>query len=409
MNLNNGEYGEKSVVVPNACWSRKAARKWLEVMGYPEDILLYEGTPMSLAHELEILLEQGNTVILPIHNINGGNVSKTLGALTALNSEKIEITSVVKQKIEHQLFGMAGQENDLGAGTIFSHPQALSQCSDKIQDSGMKKSATQSTTYNIENIEPGQFFLLDNETGRNKGLTCYDENFGPEDNYTYFVEINNKSAKKPKGIMEDLDIGVIKVDNQKGDLLLQLLPLVLSGVDLKQITSVLDTEKNTAHIGVMLEKNIGGIINKLISKHHGRGIPQHFMMSLKQKLSDILDVENEILIDAQNNEIIVNNKQGALIEVLALLESAGINLLGINSKVHPDDKNKIIFEVETDISLDSLEGKNYLDAGMKKEIIQFIEKNKDKIQGITLLNENIASEKNKAIIREEKTMEAELV
>ena len=33
------------------------------------------------------------------------------------------------------------------------------------------------------------------------------------------------------------------------------------------------------------------------------------MMSLKQKLSDILDVENEILIDAQNNEIIVNNKQ----------------------------------------------------------------------------------------------------
>ncbi|MCP4523986.1 MAG: hypothetical protein GY828_07255, partial [Candidatus Gracilibacteria bacterium] len=301
MNINNGEYGEKSVVVPNACWSRKAARKWLEVMGYPEDILLYEGTPMSLAHELEILLDRGKTVILPIHNINGGNVSKTLGALTALNSEKIEITSVVKQKIEHQLFGLDGQENNLDSGTVFSHPQALSQCSDKIQENKMKKIATQSTTFNIENIEIGHFFLLDKQTGIDKGLTCYDENFGPEDNFTYFVEINKKSAQKPKGIMEDLDIGIIEVDNKKGDLLLQLLPLVLSGVDLKQITSVFDKEKNTAHIGVMLEKNIGSKINKLISKNHGRGIPQIFMNSLQQKLSDILDIDNEIKIDAKNN------------------------------------------------------------------------------------------------------------
>ena len=131
--------------VPGA-YSQSAAKKF-----YGEEIDTY-GRDGSFAEVLRSAAPDGlptdvNHCILPVENSIEGTVGQSIDAITNTNLHSI---GEVYLKVEHCLIGR-GKLDDVTK--VYSHPQALGQCSDFIEDHDLKTVPTYDTAGSVEIIK----------------------------------------------------------------------------------------------------------------------------------------------------------------------------------------------------------------------------------------------------------------
>ena len=429
--------------VPDGAHSIAASKK-----SKNRKFMQYSNLPVNAfaKEDMENILKNWKKVFLPIHNIHGWNVDLILKKILWLVSDWIHISNIIKHKIQHKLYWLPKQS--LEWWKVCSHNQAITQCKEQISSHNLLTEDRCSTTDWIENIKEWEFFILDKESGEQHLLHCYDENFWPEENYTYFAEMSLNDEIWDKLDMAGLDIWCITVDDKKWALFMQLLSLELAWVDLRQITSSLNTQEWTASIWVIMDQwmieKVNKWIEKIISSENDeikfeKNIYIDSLTRLfRKKISLLLWDEHDISINvkdkkitttnkqgtlfeiqkllytkninllsiiskvnkwikkiilAENDEIkfekkiTTTNKQGALLEILALLYAKNINLLSIISKVNNNDPSKIDFMIETRNNISSLEGEIKLTKKEREEIIEHITNNyKESIKELTCIN-----------------------
>jgi len=95
------------------------------------------------------ITENGDSeyAVLPVENSIEGTVGQSIDAITNTN---LHVIGEEYFKVEHCLIG-TGKLEDIE--TVYSHPQALGQCSDFIQDRGLKTVPTYDTAGSVKIIK----------------------------------------------------------------------------------------------------------------------------------------------------------------------------------------------------------------------------------------------------------------
>jgi prephenate dehydratase len=101
----------------------------------------------------DIFDSEVETKFIPVENSLGGGVSDTIDFL---HEEDEEITAEVRLKIEHALISHEEVED---IEKIVSHPQALAQCRDIIEEYGWEEVEASSTASAVEDLGEGEAAL----------------------------------------------------------------------------------------------------------------------------------------------------------------------------------------------------------------------------------------------------------
>ncbi|NEQ96719.1 MAG: prephenate dehydratase [Cyanothece sp. SIO2G6] len=138
---------------PQGTYSEVAAltvRTWL-AQHDQENVSLLPHT--SIAQTLDALAQGGTTLaVVPVENSTEGSVTATLDTFWRLDD--IRIQQAWNLPITHALISHASHEGQMD--TVYSHPQALAQCHDWLQDHlpSVHQVATQSTAHALEHLGP---------------------------------------------------------------------------------------------------------------------------------------------------------------------------------------------------------------------------------------------------------------
>tara|TARA_B110000014_G_C20038831_1_gene539804 strand:+ start:339 stop:1154 length:816 start_codon:yes stop_codon:yes gene_type:complete len=144
-----GEYG---------AYSESAARKFFE-----------NGIDVIPCNSFEDALkntenEKTNYSILPVENSIEGSVGQSIDAITKTNLHSI---GEIYLKIEHCLIG-TGELEDVN--TVYSHPQALGQCSKFIQNNKLKTVPTYDTAGSVKIIKEMKSNVLASIASKDAGI-----------------------------------------------------------------------------------------------------------------------------------------------------------------------------------------------------------------------------------------------
>lgn len=135
---------------PNGSNAHNAMLKFLELSKiYVEN----KTAKKSIKSALEVLENNTSSIcVLPIENSIEGIVRETIGNFLNLNDEKIQIQGEITLPIKHML--LSSTQNKSTIRKIYSHPQALAQCSkylyEKFPDAELKE--VSSTSYAAQKV-----------------------------------------------------------------------------------------------------------------------------------------------------------------------------------------------------------------------------------------------------------------
>lgn len=326
-------------------------------------------------------------VLLPIYNKYWWNVTWTLEAIMKYYEENWVMPRIlwnVEIEIKHCLCGKPWlTKQEILAWTIYSHSQAITQCSKKINKIWLQTIDVDWTEVKIEEAkEDGKVLLLiDENTANEEWLEIYDNEIWPKENRTSFAVItSNPTVELPqiKG-NKDINVWIINVDNSHWGLLLSLMPLILSSktVDMKAITSSLNW--NTPMIWMVSSNETFDETKWTFAQLTKKN--KDALWLLMRKLNVILGRDYNIQVTHNKWDSYTmssKNEPWALIKMLILLEYNWINLNSINSEIKG---NQVYITVESERNIEWISEAN-IPEWIKKHLTELIDNNTDRIHEI---------------------------
>ncbi|MBQ6676362.1 MAG: chorismate mutase [Ruminococcus sp.] len=217
------------VAVPGTAgsYSEEAARKLLP-NGSPRFFADFEDVIKSvLSGECEL-------GILPIQNSTAGSVSRTY---ELMKKYELNICATTKVKIDHCL--AAGRAKSIEEVTqVFSHEQALQQCSEFLKAHGLKGTEYFNTALAADKVKGSDepiAAVCSRKCAKEKGLTILAENIAnANDNFTRFILIS-KDTLCPEGA--DIISVSLTLPHQRSALYRMLTKFSVAGLNLTMIES----------------------------------------------------------------------------------------------------------------------------------------------------------------------------
>ena len=180
--------------------------------------------------------EDVSRLVLPIENSTTGSVLPVLDRLT---TSRARIVGEHLVEVRHALIGVPGATVDQ-IKTVRSHPQALAQADDRIEQAGWLPIPTHDTAGAVrllaEHRDPSEAALAPPESAKTHGLVVLASNFMDRDhNTTRFVVL----ALEPVAIADDANKTsfVFATAHTPGALALSLTELGLRGANLTRLES----------------------------------------------------------------------------------------------------------------------------------------------------------------------------
>lgn len=150
--------------------------------------------PIFCSTITEIFDADTDAMIVPIENSLGGGVTDSVDKL---REAKLEVTGEQKLRINHCL--ISKEENVENVDVVKSHPQALSQCRNFIEEHGFSEEETSSTALAVEELEENEAALASKTAAEINGLNILEK--GVQDNssnVTRFLILNGEKEEGDK-------------------------------------------------------------------------------------------------------------------------------------------------------------------------------------------------------------------
>ncbi len=159
--------------------------------------------------------------ILPISNKYWGTVTWNMETICHQIQHWYDIhcLGTYNHKINHVL-AISGNDSipdrtSSQIETVYSHPQALLQCTKKIKQDNNIPVAVSSTTAKIWSIWDGEAVICSQQAAESNGLIIVDPSYAPEDNITSFSVMSAKSnmVLNTTEVLNDKIIAILKIDD----------------------------------------------------------------------------------------------------------------------------------------------------------------------------------------------------
>jgi len=152
--------------------------------------------------------------VLPVSNKYGWVVAKNMETILDVNRNRtINVLWWYDLPIRHVLASKDWvSEEDIAK--VFSHPQALLQCTLNLENLNAEQVATKSTTERIPKLWIGEAVICSLKAAQLAGLNIISDQFCPEDNVTSFAMLTSRrnlpESNKPKNCHTEKTISIIK-------------------------------------------------------------------------------------------------------------------------------------------------------------------------------------------------------
>ena len=171
-------------------------------------------------------LEKFDIWILPISNKYGGTVTGNMEIICQQLKlgHKIYHHGSYNHKINHVL--AISQDNSMPGRwasqieRVYSHPQALLQCSHKIHKNKNVAIETNSTTEKIWDIWDSEAVICSRQAAESHGLIIVDHDYAPVDNETSFAILSSQKETflESSILVQDKIIAILELENISGRL-----------------------------------------------------------------------------------------------------------------------------------------------------------------------------------------------
>lgn len=133
------------------------------------------------------------TGFVPVENSLGGGVRDTIDLF---REKDIRIAGEHILEIQHCL---VSKENSLEAiETVYSHPQALAQCSEFLKEYGFEKVESSSTAAAAEDLGDGEAAIASKKAAELNGLNVLKEGIQDSKSYTRFLILDGDGSEPKK-------------------------------------------------------------------------------------------------------------------------------------------------------------------------------------------------------------------
>lgn len=138
-------------------------------------------------------LESADTAVIPFENSLGGGVGE---AIDLLREKELEVTGEIRVDIDHVLASKSGVEE---VEKVVSHPQALSQCREIIEEYGWEEVESSSTAKAAQEVEENEAAICSRLAAELNELEVVEEDVQDDSsNTTRFLVINGKELEGGK-------------------------------------------------------------------------------------------------------------------------------------------------------------------------------------------------------------------
>lgn len=138
-------------------------------------------------------LEAADTAVIPFENSLGGGVGE---AIDLLREKELEVTGEIRVEIDHVLASETELEQ---IESVVSHPQALSQCREVIEENGWEEIEASSTAKAAQEAGEKQAAICSRLAAELNGLQVIDEDVQDrESNTTRFLLIGGEKLEGEK-------------------------------------------------------------------------------------------------------------------------------------------------------------------------------------------------------------------
>lgn len=169
---------------PKGTYTHQAAKKYFEGL-----------EPVFCSTIKEVFNSDIEKKLVPIENSLGGGVTDTIDLLRQRDEK---ITAEVRLEIRHAL--VSKEENISSVETVRTHPQALSQCRNFIEEHDLDKVEESSTAAAVENLRDGEAALASEIAAEvNEGVKILQRGVQDDNsNVTRFFVLNGESDEGDK-------------------------------------------------------------------------------------------------------------------------------------------------------------------------------------------------------------------
>lgn len=152
----------------------------------------YEPIPCSSIKD--IIEADADAAVIPFENSLGGGVGKSIDLL---REKDVEVTGEHAVKIDHVLLSKEDELDDVE--TVKSHPQALGQCREFLDDKEWEEIESSSTAKAAEELEEGEAAIASRLAGELNDLNVLAESIQDRDsNTTRFFILDNGEEEGEK-------------------------------------------------------------------------------------------------------------------------------------------------------------------------------------------------------------------
>jgi prephenate dehydratase len=168
---------------PEGTYTHQAAEKYFEHL-----------EPVFCSTIREVFDSEVDAKLVPIENSLGGGVTDTIDLLR----EKDErVSGEVVLQIQHAL--ISDEESIEDVENVISHPQALAQCQEIIEEHGWETEEANSTAEAVEGLEAGEAALASEISAEINGKNILHRSVQDRDvNVTRFLVLNGESETREK-------------------------------------------------------------------------------------------------------------------------------------------------------------------------------------------------------------------
>lgn len=201
--------------------------------------------PCASFEEAFMLVREGklDKALIPIENSRAGRVAEVHNLLP--NSD-LHITGEYFHAVRHHLLGIKGSTLE-DVKTVYSHPQALMQCRQQLQELGVKSEPYFDTAAAAQKVaednDPSKAALASNLAGELYGLDILKEDMqDADDNTTLFLTFEREPADPdPEGSEKILTSMLFTTRNISAGLYKALGGFATNGVNLFKLESYIPT------------------------------------------------------------------------------------------------------------------------------------------------------------------------
>lgn len=142
----------------------------------------------------QIVEADADAAVIPFENSLGGGVGKSIDLL---RENDVEVTGEHTVEIDHVL--VSNEEEISEIQKVRSHPQALSQCKNFLEERNWEEIESSSTAKAAEEIQEGEAAICSRLAAELNGLNILEEDIQDKDsNTTRFLILDNRKEKGEK-------------------------------------------------------------------------------------------------------------------------------------------------------------------------------------------------------------------